>query len=269
MHSPAITKLSEAKIRLVRVAKRLIWPHPLLYYPYGILRKRGNSLNTDFEFYMGGYPRSANTFSQVAFMSANPKTKILTHRHVPTFVLNLTRNGIPGLVLIRKPLDAAVSAAIYNGRSLEAAVAYWNDYYETLLPIRSELFLARFEDVTHDFGAVMRALNDRWGTSFVPFEHTPENASRCFQATEDICRGQYGAVIESRVCRPSEQRRDAKHRRLQLDQSPFLRNELARAQELYDIFLGNSVALPREASSVRRAPAPPAGRAFEATSVGA
>jgi hypothetical protein len=180
-------------------------------------------------------------------------------------------------MLIRNPLDSAVSWAIHQNLSvqdpgtckrfssgvwsghhdisLEEAVAYWNDYHETLLPIRSDLFIAKFEDVTKDFGAVMRAFNERWNTDYVPFEHTVENAARCFQVTENEHRLADGKVLEMQVCRPSKKRSVVKETCLdQLEQSSFLRDELARAKELYDAFVN---ATPQQGRvSTRLVPEP-------------
>jgi len=236
-----------------------------MYFPFGILRGRGNVFRKNVELFMAGYPRCGNTFTRVAFLSANPGVPILTHQCVPSFVLNLAHAGIPGLMLIRNPLDSAVSWAIHQNLSvqepgvckrfssaawyphqdlsLEEAVAYWNDYHEALLPVRSNLFIARFEEVTKDFGAVMKAFNKRWDTDYVPFEHTIENAARCFQVTENEHTLPDGKVLEMQVCRPSKKRNIVKETCLdQLNQSDFLREELARAQELYDAFVNDRPA---------------------------
>jgi hypothetical protein len=231
-------KFSATKIRLNRLARRTLWPHPALYHPFGLLRGRGSVFNRNFELYISGYPRCGNTFARTAFLTANPGARVQSHRHIPSFVLQSIRIGVPGLVLLRSPLDAAVSWAIHENQTLEEAIAYWNDYYETLLPVRSELFVVRFEDVTSDFGGVIRAFNQRWRTSFVPFEHTAENAANCFRITEEEHRQPSGEIREMQVCRPSPERRTVKDAHLQqLNQSPFLRDELARAQELYETFL--------------------------------
>ncbi len=221
-----------------RAARRLVWPRPSLYLPFGLLRNRGNVLSTAAQVYIGGYPRSGNTFTRTAFLSANPRAAVQSHKHIPTFVIHLLKHRIPGFVLIRNPLDAAVSWAIHENETLEEAISYWNDYYETLLPFRSELFLARFEDVTTDFGAVMKALNARFGTSWAPFDHTPENAASCFQITEEEHRKPCGGIREMQVCRPSAPRRLVKETHLrELSQSNFLRDELIRAREIYDTFI--------------------------------
>jgi len=233
------TRFSLSKILLIRAAKRLLWPHPSIYYPFGLARNRGSVFDKrNVDIYIEGYPRSGNTFSRIAFLSANPGTHLQTHKHIPTFVLHLLKCRVPGMVLIRQPLDAAVSWAIHENRSLEEAAAYWNDYYSALLPARSELLMAPFKEVTSDFGNMIKALNARWGTSYVPFEHTPVNAARCFQLVEDRYREVKGEVRESQVCRPSKVRRIVKETHLEhLEQSNFLQDELGRANEVYDMFV--------------------------------
>lgn len=237
--SPALpTEFSPGKIVLNRWARRLLWPRPVAYFPFGLLRNRGNVLRRNVHLYISGYPRSGNTFARTAFLSANPGIEIRSHRHIPTFVLQLARNRVPGVVLIRQPLDAAISWAIHENQTLEEAMAYWNDYYQALMPVRSQLFVASFEDVTSDFGGVMRAFNARWRTSYVPFEHTPENAAQCFQVTEEEHRLPSGNIREMQVCRPSESRRTLKEGLLrELAQSNFLKRELASANVLYRSFL--------------------------------
>src|SRR5277367_3556920 len=124
MSSAPPTSFSATRIRLNRAARRVLWPRPSLYYPFGILRKRGNVFDKGAQIYISGYPRCGNTFSRTAFLAANPGVSIQSHRHIPAFVLQLMKYGIPGLILLRNPLDAAVSWAIYQNQTLEEAIAY-------------------------------------------------------------------------------------------------------------------------------------------------
>jgi hypothetical protein len=230
-------------IKLNRQARKFLWPRPAAYFPIGLLRGRGNCLSTDVELYLCGYPRSGNTFAVTAFLSANPEARLQHHRHIPAFVINMAKHGVPGIILLRSPLDAAVSWAIHEEQSLESAVAYYNDYYETLMPYRDRIFVAHFEEVTTDFGGVVRRFNERWGTSYVPFVHTPENAARCFRMTEDVCRKEQGALKETHVSRPSKQRRVMKETMLRdMERSDFLQVELARANALYREFAAEPAA---------------------------
>lgn len=229
-----------AKIRLNRAARRLLWPHPAIYYPVGIVRRRGNVLARDVSFYISGYPRSGNSFARAAFSSVNPGVALRSHRHIPPFVLYTVHCGIPGMLLIRDPVDAAVSWAIHENQSIEEALAYWNDFHLTLMPYRSRLFVVTFEDVTTDFGKVTQAANAYWGTAYVPFEHTKENAARCFTILEEQESDGNGKVREMRVCRPSHQREAVKEMHLsRLEPSAFLDVEMERAREIYESFLNS------------------------------
>jgi hypothetical protein len=240
------TRYSPLRIQLNRTARRLLWPRPAIYTPIGLMRRRGNVLSKSGELFFCGYPRSGNTFARTAFLQANPGATLQSHRHIPPFVLHQVRAGVPGLILIRRPLDAAISWAIHENQTLEEAVAYWNDYYETLMPARSGLLVARFEDVTKDFGGVIEEFNAMWGTDYARFDHTRENELKCFGETEDIQRESEGKIIEMRVCRPSAQRRMVRDRVAErIDDSSFLRAELMKANDLYDRFLGGTeVAAP-------------------------
>ena len=62
----------------------------------------------------------------------------------------------------------------------DALVAYAR-FYRRLLPCRDRMVVADFEEVTKDFGAVTRRVNDRFGTRFAEFEPTEQNTSRCFE----------------------------------------------------------------------------------------
>jgi hypothetical protein len=103
--------------------------------PIGILRhgRKGNLLQPGFELYISGFPRSGNTFALKAFLLANPHTPVRSHRHIPTFVIHSIRRDMRGMVLIRNPVDAATSWAIFTRSPLKLALQYYQDYYSALL----------------------------------------------------------------------------------------------------------------------------------------
>lgn len=226
------------KFQVKRMARRLTWSRPALYFPFGIVRNRGNVFRCNYQLYLGGYPRSANTFAAKAWLSANPGTTLKSHRHIPAFVVQAAKRKTPGMVLIRNPIDAAISWAIYTEQPLRYTLGYYTDFHSVLLPYRDALFFASFEEVIADFGQVMRAFNARWGLDFVPFESTPENVARCVAEIEAEFRGADGKIVESRVPRPSSSRKAQKEFYLrQLNRSAILQEELHRAQELYQILM--------------------------------
>lgn len=224
------------KIHLKRFARRLIWPRPWLYAPFGILRGRGNVFSTGHQIYISGFPRSGNSFAVKAFLLANPDTPVRSHTHIPTFVIQSARNGRPGMVLIRNPIDAAISWAIYTRQPLRQTLAYYNEYHSVLLPYRADLHFVTFEDVTSDFGGVIAAFNLRWNTRYAPFQHTPENVAHCMAQIEAEYVDRNGRVVETKVPRPSAERKLVKETFLrQINRSSVWQKELYRANELYQI----------------------------------
>jgi hypothetical protein len=79
-----------------------------------------------------------------------------------------------------------------------------------VLPAADGVVVAPFDEVVRDFGATMHRLNDRFGTSFVPFDHTEENAARVFGEMDDFWRAQVGEgeEFERRVGRPTSLREE-------------------------------------------------------------
>jgi hypothetical protein len=54
-------------------------------------------------------------------------------------------------------------------------------FYWTCLDVKDKLIVASFNEVTSDMGTVVERVNSRYGTGFVPFDHTPANVERCFE----------------------------------------------------------------------------------------
>src|SRR5664280_2092662 len=232
---------------LRRIARRLFWPRPALYLPIGILRhgRKGNILQPGFELYISGFPRSGNTFALKAFLSANPDTPVRSHRHIPTFVIHSIKHDMRGMVLIRNPLDAATSWAIFTRTPLKEALQYYQDYYSVLLPYHKRLFFVSFEEVIQDFGQVTREFNARWGTRYVPFENTDENVASCMSEIDLEYRDEDGAVAEWQVARASPARKPEKEALLgELNRSASLQKELRAAQELYQFLAPRPLFLP-------------------------
>ncbi len=232
-------------MHLKRFARRMVWPRPALYAPFGILRNRGNVFGAGHEIYISGYPRSGNSFAVKAFLMANPEIPVRSHTHIPTFVVQSARKHRPGMVLIRNPIDAAISWAIYTRHPLRQTLAYYNDYHSVLLPCRDDLHFVTFEDVTSDFGGVITAFNNRWNTGYVPFQHTPENVARCMAQIETEYVDRNGRVVETKVPRPSVERKLVKETFLrQINRSSVWQKELYRANELYQILAPKRFTAP-------------------------
>ena len=159
-----------------------------------------------------GFPRSANTFAATAFELAQRRpVRVARHRHVPAQVIAGTRWRIPTMVLVRDPEEAIISLVVWApGTTLEQGLKDYVRFYRRIYPHRDGFVVARFEDVTTDFGKVIRRLNERFGTTFDEFEHTSENVSRCFDIMENHAR--VNEMGEAQIGRPSKEREAMKHR---------------------------------------------------------
>jgi hypothetical protein len=102
--------------------------------------------------------------------------------------------------------------------------------------------LAPFPTVTTAFGAVMRDLNDRNGTSFAPFEHTPENVARCFEAMDAYWASRVGETPQRErvVGRPSADRERLLETIRPLLERGRARSELERARARYEELVGTA-----------------------------
>ncbi len=141
-------------------------------------RGHGEPMDRSTDIVIEGYPRLGNRFAAAALASAQRRPVRVAHNlHAPGHVIAAVRAGVPALVLTRHPDDAVVGFALIKpdltvGQALRGYVRF----YEPLLPYRGRFVVARSEDVASDFGKVIRVVNERFGTTFVEFEHTEERA---------------------------------------------------------------------------------------------
>ena len=221
--------------------KTIVAKHPRVALPIARWRGHGFPLAADTEVLIEGYPRSANSFSVAAFELAQGRpVKIAHHLHAPAHVIAAINAGVPALVLIRDPEDAVLEFVIVKPRiGIRQAVLGYLRFYGPLVPHRSDFVMGSFEEVTSDFGAVIRKLNERFGTSFREFQHSDENVQTVFDAMERYWRGRVGegVQLERVVGRPSEVRERMKEGLPARYRAETTRELRARAQALHDRLL--------------------------------
>ena len=218
---------------------------PKLYINLQLFRYRGQRyqrkiVTSNTDIVIEGFPRSANSFSVKAFKFANGEDtyKIATHLHAYPQIVMGVKYKIPTLVLVREPFAciasyAALRAQNYGvnkfnrGHNIKWLLDDYVNFYEALLPYKSEVCVAHFKEVLEDYGQVLKNLNIRYGTSFKEFEHTPENVETVFSSAKEHLS-------------PSKKRDDIKN--LYVKELEGLRETKAfrRAEELYQIWLNES-----------------------------
>jgi hypothetical protein len=180
-----------------------------LYLAYSWLKEPDRTLGRDTEIVIEGARRCANTFAVTAFELAQPRPVCVAHhRHAAVQVVEGARRRLPVLVLVRAPDDAVVSQVLYElGRmSLRRALEDYVRFYDAVLPVLDRVVVATFEQVTTDFGVVVRAVNERFGTDFVPFDHSDDTVRACLERIEQRHVRRLGRTVEEKIARPSPER---------------------------------------------------------------
>src|ERR687898_3164238 len=215
--------------------------HPAVYFSLYRMLRTGTAriVTPDTQLVIEGFPRSGNSFARRAFVSAQnectDKTRIAHHLHVPAQVVRAAQWRIPTLVLIRKPRDAVLSFAVWDPISVDQALRYYISFYETAEKYRDAYVLGLFEEVSEDFGEVIKRMNDRFGTTFSLFRHDEENVSELFAGMEAQARKKYGETLwERKVQRPATVRERIKDE-IEYDlENPKRKKLIARADAVYD-----------------------------------
>jgi hypothetical protein len=212
--------------------------HPAVFFSlYRLLRKdRARLVTPETQLVIEGFPRSGNSFARVAFNKAQrEKVRIAHGLHVPAQVIRAARWRIPTLVLIRKPRDAVLSFAIRDPISVDQALKYYLSFYETVEKYRDAYVLGLFEEVTEDYGQVIKRINDRFETTFSLFRHDEQNVNDVFARMEKNSRKRYGETYwETKVSRPSAAKERIKHEVRYHLEDPRRKGLIAEAEAVYD-----------------------------------
>jgi len=198
--------------RIRHRARTQVFEYPAIYLPFARHKYRGHSpevISSDTELVIDGYFRSANTFSVHAFQLSQEKpVRLAHHLHAPAQLITAARHGIPALLLLRDPDGAILSELLYDDVALPDALDAYTRFYTCLLPYLASFVVGEFEQVTHDFGTVIRRVNARFGTNFTEFNHADETVRECFELMN--YRGTMSETVfafESGMISPAELRR--------------------------------------------------------------
>ena len=206
---PNVAGIAKERVRMY-VGKR-----PRLFFGlYGARPKyRDVLVDRSTDLVVEGFPRSGNTFAVFAFREAQGRgVRIAHHMHAPAQIMRAAEFGIPALVLLRDPVDAALSLMLRDPRySADGALRYYASFYEAVAAYRDHFVLGTFEEVTRDYGSVIERVNGRFGTSFGVFEHDERNVQKVFASIEESHRARRGSVlVEEQIARPSASKANLK-----------------------------------------------------------
>jgi hypothetical protein len=239
MTGPAHDVASTARdlaARAMYEGKTIVAMYPSIALPLSRIRGRNHPIGPGTEVVIEGFPRSATSFAVAAFqMAQDRKVDIAHHTHSPAQVIEAVRRGIPTLLLVREPEDAILSHLVRRpdltvGQGLRGYVRF----HRPLIRYRRGFVVGTFEQAVTRFGDLMLQVNDAFGTSFVPFDHTPENVQRCMETIESYVRRNHPPErVEMVVPRPSAERSGHKEMLRPKYRAPEMASLRHKAEQLY------------------------------------
>lgn len=166
--------------------------HPALYLPLATVKRalrvdvrdlQRRVISSRTELVIEGYTRCGTTFAVYALqLSQRRPVRLAHHWHAPAQLIEAAHRNIPALLVIRRPEEAILSQLVREPNvTLRDALVAYSRFYECLLPYRHRFVVGEFEQVTHDFGLMIRRLNARFGTSFAEFVHTDASVRECLE----------------------------------------------------------------------------------------
>lgn len=184
------------------------------------------------EICIEGYPRSANSTTVRLFKISNPSWRgIAHHTHTIANVVLALRYRIPTVILLREPSDAVCSALIAGGKNepVDELLRYVG-FYRYVEKHVDEVVMVDFETALNDYNAIIRRVNERFGTSFdgvADLDAAHEEARAIMEKRYE----QFPERKDLNMGLPSEARRTMKAKwKPQVDAHPML----AEARALYE-----------------------------------
>lgn len=143
----------------------------------GRATSREHRVGRHTEILIDGMQGSANSFVTAAFTIAQERAvEVCHHLHSPAQILKATRMDLPTLVTIREPIGSSLSlVSRWPYLSAKQALRGYLSFYGRILGASDRYVVGLFPVCTRELGSVIRAINRKFGTEFLPFEHTEEN----------------------------------------------------------------------------------------------
>lgn len=142
----------------------------------GHIDTRECRVGPETDIVLDGFQGTANSFATRAFKMAQDRPVCIAHHlHAPAQILKAARRGIPTIVTIRNPIDAAASLlSRWPYIAPDQALRSYARFYEKLEPYKDQVVVSPFSQTTGHLDRVFEALNRRFGTDFAVFAHTED-----------------------------------------------------------------------------------------------
>lgn len=217
-------------------------PHAFL--PLARLRadSKKNVVTPRTDVAIEGFWRCGNHFATYAFIVAQSQPpRVAHHFHAPAQLMLAAKWGVPAILLIRNPVDAVASSAIYLKRDPRSILDLYNTFHRSLIPFLPKLVVSDFETTVNDFGSVIERVNQRFNRQFEIYSGSDESRLEVERRIREEHENRMGAEAE-RLPLPSQEK--AKQKQAVLDRIGEARcaAPLREAQRLYEELRAAAVA---------------------------
>lgn len=206
-------------------------------------RYRSLRIKKNTHIVIEGFPRSANTFAVMAFKEAQKKHIIVAHHfHSPVQITYGIKWNVPTVVLLRNPMDAVKSTIIREPLlSSKMVIERYYYFYTSLLAYSENFVLAPFDVVIRDFGKVIDDVNRKFGTDFLPFEHSEKNVNNVYRRIDEdnklLTSKNNKEMFVNTVARPTKEREEMKNALSIEMEKLIVMDDYAKAQKVYQLLL--------------------------------
>jgi len=196
---------------------------------------RQRFVQDDTTIVIEGYPRSANSLMVDAFILAQGGyVPIANHSHHWGQVVDGVKKGVPVVVTIRNPIDAAASLLVRRTEiNATTALSGYHTFHRNILPFKKQIHFVRFEDVIESPAQVVTQINEKFGSVFTVPEDTVKDALRdkalMESSIKDPERGKF------QVCYPNKEKSE---RVAKVKEDLRLHPMASQAEEIYRRCLG-------------------------------
>ncbi|MFZ0321547.1 MAG: hypothetical protein WAL56_20650 [Candidatus Sulfotelmatobacter sp.] len=197
---PAIAQPSPAAIRSLRQeifyrARYFVNAYPALYMPWARYHHRYSMdriVRPDTDLVIEAFGRTGTTFANFAFLSAQRRrVRTVHHTHAAAQIITAVRMNIPTLVIVREPEAVALSHMARHRVSARPALLAWIRFHQRLVSYRQGIVFCGFDQMTGNFTPVIERLNEKFGTCFDVWRHTPESEAEIFEQIKSRNRGRF------------------------------------------------------------------------------
>jgi hypothetical protein len=217
------------------ICRKYWWFYPL-FIKYRQTEKLSLVVENNTDLVIEGFPRSANSFAFAAITSSQPRPlKIAHHLHHEAQICLAAHYKVPMLILIRHPVDACLSTAIYfQDTDISGYLYRWVKFYNCAMRHAKHICFAEFNTVTHDIASVLRRFNCKFKSELrVP----ASNVTIAAKAAEQVVRfsSSLPAEIRSRQIAIPDKHRNIMKAKLYTEFCNNQRNKvlIEKAEQMY------------------------------------